>query len=148
MSDSSPPGNAPLESASDARDPGRLRILVVDDDSAVAFGLKAALQRKHDVVVVDAGGAAVALFSRDPDFDIVISDVSMPVMDGLELLWQLHAMRVGTRPQLALMTGAALTREQQSLAEELNVPVLAKPFPAERLTDLLSPAGLRSSARR
>lgn len=64
----------------------RARILVVDDEPSIRTVLKAHLSRDgHEVLVAPGGAEAVALLSTEP-VDLVISDLKMPGMDGMELL--------------------------------------------------------------
>jgi YesN/AraC family two-component response regulator len=66
----------------------RPRILFVDDEVAVLSGIQLALRRERpqwDMVFADSGAQALALL-RQQSFDIVISDLRMPGMDGAALL--------------------------------------------------------------
>jgi DNA-binding NtrC family response regulator len=63
------------------------RILVVDDEAAVR-GIVAALLKRSGYSTVEAGGAEQALLhlKEDPGYDLVLSDIMMPEVDGLTLL--------------------------------------------------------------
>ena len=64
-----------------------INLLIVDDHPIVRRGLKHVLQEESDVSVVEAGDAREALTQiRDLEFDLVILDLDMPGMDGLDLL--------------------------------------------------------------
>src|SRR5512145_2596587 len=67
----------------------RKRILIADDDPAIAKMLSRLLGRDHDVIVAEDGAAAVALATKDPIPDLALLDVMMPVMDGLTVAHQL-----------------------------------------------------------
>ncbi|MEA2290412.1 MAG: hypothetical protein QOD55_2409, partial [Solirubrobacteraceae bacterium] len=77
------------------------RILFVDDDPNVLEGLRDALRsrrREWRMVFVDGGESALAELERDA-YDVVVSDMRMPVMDGAELLsrvrrHQPHTVRI------------------------------------------------------
>jgi type IV pilus assembly protein PilB len=89
------PGEVPLavlpESLSaEATDPRPSRILVVDDDEALLEVISETLRLEgYDVVTAGNGQEALALVHRDPP-DLVLTDLQMPVLDGLELLKRLR----------------------------------------------------------
>ncbi len=67
----------------------RKRILIADDDPAIAKMLSRLLGRDHDVVVAEDGATAVALATKAPTPDLALLDIMMPVMDGLTVAQQL-----------------------------------------------------------
>jgi signal transduction histidine kinase/ActR/RegA family two-component response regulator len=92
----------------------RRHLLVVDDDERVARVMALGLERMGYVVTVRTDPtAAVALFSESPAaFDLVVTDLSMPKLSGIDLARQILAIRPGTA--LVLVTGfsAKLTPER------------------------------------
>lgn len=76
-----------METSQAAGEGVRRRILVVDDDASVRMLLMAALRRgrEYDVFEADDGSAARAMLQQE-QFDVVITDLVMPNMDGLSLL--------------------------------------------------------------
>ncbi|MEN9869173.1 MAG: hypothetical protein RLZZ171_156, partial [Cyanobacteriota bacterium] len=71
------------------------KILIVDDDLTLRKILHNSLeQRGYQVVSVGSGKDALALFSQDVP-DIIVSDVSMPEMDGFEFCRQLRSQPSG-----------------------------------------------------
>ena len=96
-------------------DPGRLRILLVDDHETVRQGLKLLLDREPDFEVVDeaSDGAGAVGSPALLTVDVVVMDLSMPGMSGLVATRKLKALR----PELPVVT---LTRHaDQTFLEEL-----------------------------
>jgi len=63
-----------------------LKVLFVDDEEDVRNGTGVFLKKFFDNVVVCANGKeGLATFSKTKDFDVVITDIVMPIMDGLEM---------------------------------------------------------------
>lgn len=86
------------------------RILVVDDDPQVRRGLSRALhQSGYEVVEAANGREAMAILRQDPP-DLVITDINMPEMDGIEIINELRA--AGTPvPVIAISGGGRLPKE-------------------------------------
>lgn len=108
-------------------------ILVVDDEPSVRRLIADALRaRGHEVIVASGGRDALrAVYERSDTPDLLLSDIEMPDMTGIELAARLSADRPGIR--ILLMTGrpasAALARERP----ELVSAVLLKPFSLDDL---------------
>ncbi|MFO7179649.1 MAG: response regulator [Pseudomonadota bacterium] len=68
------------------------RILVAEDDMAIATLLARVLGRDYDVVCAETGTQAVEIATRDPHFDLLLLDVMMPGMDGLRVASTLRAL--------------------------------------------------------
>lgn len=63
----------------------KMRVLVVEDEMVNRMIIQQRLRKDgHDVVVVEHGGAAVRKFKEDRNFDIILMDLQMPIMGGLE----------------------------------------------------------------
>ncbi len=109
-----------------------IRILLAEDDESMRHYLARALERVGYVVEpVDRGTAALALIEKEP-FDLLLTDIVMPEMDGIEL-----AQKAGVlAPEMRVMfiTGfAAVALKAGKAAPEAKV--LSKPF---HLRDLVS----------
>jgi two-component system, cell cycle response regulator CpdR len=111
------------------------RILVAEDDDAVrAFVARALLHAGHAVEeAADGGLAAELLAERAGAFDLLLSDIRMPVMDGIALALQVAAG--WPRITIVLMTGFADQRERAHGLDALIHDVIAKPF---TLADLVA----------
>jgi DNA-binding response OmpR family regulator len=102
------------------------RILVSDDDDSVrALVCRALRLDGHEVAAASDGAEALEALGR-ADYDLLLSDIRLPVMDGIALA--LTAAR--ERPELVilLMTGFADQRERAAGLDALIHDVLTKPF--------------------
>jgi CheY-like chemotaxis protein len=100
----------------------------------VATGLRRLLS-DQEVTVVDSGAEALAR-CRAAAWDLVLTDLVMPGMTGLELAEHLDRERLVPDGRLVFMTGAALDPAQEE-AMRRRGPVLAKPVDRARLASLL-----------
>jgi DNA-binding NtrC family response regulator len=116
-----------------------VRILVVDDEPAVR-DLTVEILRRSGYKPHGVPTARHALDLLDEEqFDLVVSDVVMPEMTGVELLYELRRRR----PDLPviLMTGGSQEPERTSRAVELGaVGLLYKPFSTAELKDIVASA--------
>ena len=123
--------------------PGRAyRILLVDDDDAVRDVLAEGLiELGHAVLRVASAGAALALIDAGERFDALVTDLSMPDMDGLALIAECHLRR--PHCPAILLTGHATDPALFAAATPGGVTLMRKPVPAadlaNRLRQLLSP---------
>ncbi|PWR25117.1 response regulator [Zavarzinia aquatilis] len=109
------------------------RVLVAEDEAAVAqFILRALGGAGHQVTLTGDGGAALRAATSAP-FDLVLSDIRMPVMDGIALALALATDRPGL--PVVLMTGYAAEYERAEDFDGLVAGLLLKPF---SLSDLLA----------
>ena len=113
-------------------------ILLVDDDVRNVFALTSALeQRGANVVVGRNGFEAIAKLDEVPGIDLVLMDVMMPGMDGLEATRRIRADgRFGRLPIIAITAKAMKDDQEQCLAAGAN-DYLAKPIDLARLYSLL-----------
>jgi two-component system cell cycle response regulator CpdR len=110
------------------------RILVAEDDPSVrAFVVSALTMKGHEVIAEEDGGlAAETIDAENGRFDLMLSDIKMPIMDGIGLA--LHVAAKFPDVIIVLMTGFADQRERAHGLEALIYDVITKPF---TLADLL-----------
>ncbi len=109
------------------------RILLAEDDDSMRNFLEMALKRAgHQVVTAADGLEALAALDKASGFDLLLTDIVMPGMDGIEL------SRTATKrhPKLKVMfiTGFAGVARSHSAADK-NAHILSKPF---HLADLVT----------
>jgi two-component system, cell cycle sensor histidine kinase and response regulator CckA len=113
------------------RQPGET-VLVVDDDRGV-LRLTARMLRLEGYTVLEAasGSEALQLLDGEPGIRLVVSDVVMPGMHGLELATKI--LEREESPQVVLMTGHAAELSSQLEQRDPSVPLLLKPFTSQQL---------------
>ncbi len=104
------------------------RILIAEDEEALrAFIVRALAQDGHEVVATADGGEALDALTREQGrFDLLLTDIRMPMMDGIALA--LAAARDWPELIILLMTGYADQRERAHGLDALIHDVIAKPF--------------------
>ena len=104
------------------------RILIAEDEEALrAFVARALTMDGHEVMVAADGGEALDVLVREQgNFDVLLTDIRMPVMDGIALA--LAAARDFPELTILLMTGYADQRERAHGLDALIHDVIAKPF--------------------
>ncbi|WP_228894085.1 response regulator [Pseudoduganella aquatica] len=116
------------------------RILLVDDDVRNIFALTSALEQKGAAVEIARNGVeAIDKLNALPEIDLVLMDVMMPVMDGLEATRRIRADaqgRFARLPIIAITAKAMKDDQEQCLAAGAN-DYLAKPIDLSRLYSLL-----------
>ena len=109
------------------------KILIAEDDDAVRELVARALNDDgHELTVAADGAAALDALSRhDAEYDLLLTDVKMPVLDGIALA--LAAGRDHPEVSIMLMTGYADQRERAHGLDALVHDVIAKPFSLEQI---------------
>ena len=102
-----------------------LRILLAEDEEAMRTYLERALTKAgYEVVAVDRGTAAVP-FLQEQHFDLLLSDIVMPEMDGIELAQR--CVEIAPRTKVMFITGFAAVSLKAS-REQPHARILSKPF--------------------
>jgi CheY-like chemotaxis protein len=112
-------------------------ILVVDDDEMARVWLGAVLEKAgHQVLFASDGEAALQIYMRNPA-DLVIADLSMPVLNGLRLIQEL----VESYPSACIVAISGVNKEQLDLAEDFGAKAaFPKPFYPKELLQAVATA--------
>lgn len=104
------------------------RILIADDEESMRLLVARAIAMDgHDVVTAEDGAEALEILTSDHGmFDLLLTDIKMPVMDGIALA--LSAARDFPDLTILLMTGFADQRERATGLDAIVHDVVTKPF--------------------
>jgi CheY-like chemotaxis protein len=105
----------------------RASVLVVDDDASVASSLARQL-RQHDVTSVTTARAALDLLHAGKAFDVILSDLMMPGMSGMELHAEVARMSPDLASRIVFITGGAFTAAANAFLDCIENERLDKPF--------------------
>ena len=110
---------------------GQRTVLVVDDDEALARALKRMLETAgYHVTTAGDGNAAVAKIRHEP-FDVILSDIQMPGMDGIDMLRVVRAYDLDV--PVILMTGEPTVETAAEAVSLGALQYLSKPVPNDTL---------------
>jgi signal transduction histidine kinase len=109
----------------------RWRVLVVDDERQVRATLRRML-KSCDVTLAGSGSEALAFLERDR-FDVIVCDLMMPGMSGIELFDQLRTRNPEQARRIIFVTGGAFTEDARQFLDSVTNPQLDKPLDPRRL---------------
>lgn len=106
----------------------RGRILMVDDDSCILSFLLRTLEKNHDCTAVSMASDALSRVIGGERFDVILCDLMMPVMNGMELYTELQRSAPEQSHKLVFLTGGAFTAELQAFLATVPNQCIEKPF--------------------
>lgn len=121
------------------------RILVIDDEEAILSSLKLAL-RRYDVHAESDPKVALERLESGERFDLVLCDLVMPGMSGMDMYKALQRNRREMLPRVIFMTGGAFTADLRSFLGSIRNTVLHKPFDTKTLRWLVAQQLNRATA--
>ena len=118
---------APVETPPPSPRAAAGRVLLIDDEVALHPVVKRLL-RRHEVVEVVSGEEGKQILESDGEFDVVLCDLMMPGLSGMDLFAWLRSERPDMARRVVFITGGAFTAEAEEHVRYSERPVLTKPF--------------------
>ena len=115
----------------------RGRILVVDDERVVATTVRRVLEGDHEVEVLTSAQEALRRIGEGERFDIILCDLMMPIMTGVELHHELIRTAPDQAACMVFLTAGAFTPRARAFLDEVPNPRLDKPFEVSTLRNLV-----------
>jgi CheY-like chemotaxis protein len=130
---------------------GRPRVLVVDDDPLVARSIVRGLGPSHDVTTTTTATDALERLERGDAFDVLLCDLMMPGMTGMELHERVAARDPALAARFVFVTGGAFTSKAREFLDRSTNPCVEKPFDLSQLRAVVArtargPAGARPAS--
>jgi signal transduction histidine kinase len=113
----------------------RGRILVIDDEPMLCTTIQRVLAGEHDVTIVTAAKDALRRVSGGEEFDLILSDMMMPEMTGMDLHRELVAIAPDQARRMVFMTGGAFTDNARQFLAQSTIASIEKPFKAAVLRE-------------
>jgi CheY-like chemotaxis protein len=114
------------------------KVLVVDDDARNIFALTSVLEEHNmKVMSADSGREAIELLKEHPDVDIVLMDIMMPEMDGMETIRQIRQIPQMKNLPIVAVTAKAMKGDREKCIEAGAWDYLSKPVDTEQLVAVL-----------
>ena len=124
--------NAPLPSLPSTR----ARILFVEDETSLHRAVRRVLN-DHELVFAISGREALAILARDAAFDLIVCDIVMPDVSGIEVFEWIRDSRPELMSRLAFMTGGVRSDEALAVLRQSGRPIIEKPVEASTLRRLV-----------
>jgi HAMP domain-containing protein/signal transduction histidine kinase/DNA-binding response OmpR family regulator len=114
------------------------KVLIVDDDMRNIFALSTILE-EHDMLIVsaDTGRGAIRILQEDPGVEIVLMDIMMPEMDGMETMREIRKVPTLKNLPIVAVTAKAMKGDREKCIEAGAWDYLSKPVDPEQLLAVL-----------
>jgi two-component system NtrC family sensor kinase len=139
-----PAGAAPVEGAAAAKP--SYRVLVVDDEESIRLLLRDILEMDGHRVEVAASGIEAWQHLDGGDLDVIVTDMKMPGMDGATFYKELRQRDPELARRLIFITGDTVSPDTRAFLQQVQNPVLSKPFKIGPLRDAMEEVMARRTA--
>jgi CheY-like chemotaxis protein len=113
------------------------KVLVVDDDATIGAAIARVLGANHEVVALTSGQEALARLRAGARFDLILCDLMMPVLTGMDVYAELQRVAPEQAERVVFLTGGAFTHSARAFLEQVPNERFEKPFDAARLRMLV-----------
>ncbi|HZJ65363.1 MAG TPA: response regulator, partial [Kofleriaceae bacterium] len=114
------------------------RVLLVDDDHLIAVAVRRALGAEHDVTAVLGAQDALDRIAAGERYDVILCDVMMPSMTGIEFHQRLSRERPEQAEHIVFLTGGAFTATARTFLDKVRNARVEKPFEVQDLRALVN----------
>lgn len=117
------------------------KIVLIEDEPMIVRAIVRMLHESFDVMVHDSGRSALESFTGGTACDVVLCDMHLPDMTGVEIFGTLGTIRPDLAGKVIFLTGSSADAETQRFLDEHRQNVLFKPFSKEELLSKIAAAG-------
>ncbi len=116
----------------------RARVLVVDDEPLILRSVSRLLRDEHDVETASNGKEALLKLAEDGPFDLIVCDLMMPEMNGMDLHQEVARNNPDIAKRFVFLTGGAYTHSAKVFLSRIANPKLDKPVQPNLLRSVVS----------
>jgi CheY-like chemotaxis protein len=128
---------APSSRRPSVRPAARARVLVIDDEELMARAVQRLLGSEHDIEATTDPTAAVARVRAGERFDVILCDLMMPGMTGIDVHQAVAAIDAEQARRMVFMTGGAFGARAAAFLEQVDNPRIEKPVDRAALRALI-----------
>ncbi|MFN3211736.1 MAG: ATP-binding protein [Henriciella sp.] len=122
-----------------------MNVLLVEDEKDVADMITRILRSKNiSVTHCESGDDALATLTRGQQFDVIVSDLKMQGLNGIDMMLEIDAQWPVYRDRSCFVTGDSMGNALSQYKSLSNRPILEKPFSPSELIDLITSLGERA----
>ena len=143
-------GQDPTDAEAPSRPPvpaGRARVIIVDDEPALGRTLTRTLEGTHDVEATTSAKELLSRIAAGERFDVIVSDLMMPEMTGIELYEHLQKTAPDQARRMVFLTGGAFTPTAREFIAQVGNPTMEKPLGRKELLSMIADVVQRLGAR-
>jgi CheY-like chemotaxis protein len=111
----------------------RRRILIIDDEPRLVQSMRLLLEPLHDIAFTTRGSEALAWVSAGQRFDLVLCDLQMPEMTGMDVYAHFRAHAPELAERLVFISGGACSQAARDFVRQVRNRILEKPVRPEQL---------------
>jgi PAS domain S-box-containing protein len=113
-------------------------VLVIDDEETLGQAIRRYLSQEHDVTHVTSARVALDMIGRGVRFDVILCDLMMPQITGMEAYGVIAAVDPGQAERIVFVTGGAFTESARAFFETTSNLRIEKPFDLKILRQLVN----------
>jgi len=114
------------------------KVLIVDDDMRTLFAVSRLLsERGLQAIKAENGQLALQLLDDNPDIDLILMDIMMPVLDGYEAMQRIRGQERYRKLPIIALTAKAMPEDRQKCIAAGASDYLTKPIDADRLFSMM-----------
>lgn len=126
----------------------RRRVLAIDDEALLLKAFQRMLSTHHDIDIKLGAREALRSFGQDRAFDVVLCDLQMPDMSGVELYAAVKQQWPALAARFIFITGGAFSPEARRFMEDPSITCINKPFQLRELLELIEARAGEGEAQR
>jgi CheY-like chemotaxis protein len=115
----------------------RGRVLLIDDEAFIIAALRRLLGAEHDVTAVMSAPEAIALVEGGHRFHVILCDLRMPGMSGIDFYEQLGKLAPDMISRIVFCTGATFSTDTRQFFDRVPNRLLEKPFDPKAVRSLV-----------